>query len=331
MLVGEFDPIKSGQMDTSASPQMAKVLFVAFVLLTSVVLLNLLIAIMGDSYEKVFERKIQTWMKQKATIVLDAELLNINEHGIVLSLGRNRKLLSKAMDSEMAHQFYASSKCRFRILTVVSFFMFGVLIVLPWVIVHILRPETETEAYVTTVQPWAIHLSWVYALLVVPFKKIPLFKYVSALKISLFKKCKALCNKDQEAELWVVYRILARIHRVHFLLFWLTLVVFTHEIVALVFGLVAELYRTPSLFGALWKVPGDGDLDDGDDLVKSMYTHVKEAVCTRMSKRQDEEAEPENTVSKDEQRHAQEAVDAENGSSCLVCSFVKMWQLGSHF
>mmetsp|Transcript_38088 Transcript_38088/g.120281 ORF Transcript_38088/g.120281 Transcript_38088/m.120281 type:complete len:266 (-) Transcript_38088:27-824(-) len=72
MMLGDFDIEK---FDGTRSPLLAKLLFVSFTLLQSILLLNLLIALMGDSYEKVQEKAISYTLLERASIICEIELM----------------------------------------------------------------------------------------------------------------------------------------------------------------------------------------------------------------------------------------------------------------
>lgn len=75
-LLGAFE---LEQFDDTRYPQVAFGLFVAYELVMTIVLLNLLIAIMGDSYDRIKERESTTFLIAKAAIIEDMECINVKK------------------------------------------------------------------------------------------------------------------------------------------------------------------------------------------------------------------------------------------------------------
>lgn len=72
MMLGEFD---TDQFFDSRQPVVCLLLFVAYMMAMMVILLNLLIAIMGDTYDKVTHTKEMQFLKTKARVIDDIETL----------------------------------------------------------------------------------------------------------------------------------------------------------------------------------------------------------------------------------------------------------------
>ena len=72
LMLGEFTP---DIFDNSASPSLGVFLLVCYMLITPIILLNALIAIMGDSYDRVQANANAEWRCEQAKIVLELEQL----------------------------------------------------------------------------------------------------------------------------------------------------------------------------------------------------------------------------------------------------------------
>lgn len=72
LMLGEFTP---DIFDNSASPSLGVFLLVCYMLITPIILLNALIAIMGDSYDRVQTNANAEWRCEQAKIVLELEQL----------------------------------------------------------------------------------------------------------------------------------------------------------------------------------------------------------------------------------------------------------------
>lgn len=75
-LLGAFD---LDQFDDTRYPSVAYGLFIVFEIVMTVVLLNLLIAIMGDSYDRIKERESTTFLIAKAAVIEDMECINVKK------------------------------------------------------------------------------------------------------------------------------------------------------------------------------------------------------------------------------------------------------------
>ncbi|UYV79570.1 Nan [Cordylochernes scorpioides] len=71
MSLSEFGDIY-GEFDKTDHPNMAKVLFIMYMALVAILLINMLIAMMGKTYQDIAERRNE-WMRQWARIVLVME------------------------------------------------------------------------------------------------------------------------------------------------------------------------------------------------------------------------------------------------------------------
>lgn len=72
MLLGSYDV---SLLQSSSSPALAWTLFVCFSFLMTIVLLNLLISILGDSFDRVQERADVEWRRERALLLVEMEHL----------------------------------------------------------------------------------------------------------------------------------------------------------------------------------------------------------------------------------------------------------------
>ena len=70
MMMGSFDAVL---LDDSYYPTLAYAVYFEYIVLVNIVLLNLLIALMGGSYEKVAEKATRETMKQRAELIVGYE------------------------------------------------------------------------------------------------------------------------------------------------------------------------------------------------------------------------------------------------------------------
>ena len=66
-MLGQIDPDFSG----TASPELGVILLICFVMFMAILMLNLLIALMGESFSKVSDEKIPRWRLEQASIILE--------------------------------------------------------------------------------------------------------------------------------------------------------------------------------------------------------------------------------------------------------------------
>jgi len=84
MIIGDFD-ISSFLSPTEASQGIGIVFFIAFTLLVSIILLNLLIAIMSNSYDNIQENAKAEWLAELAEILIEID------HFFLLPSEKNNK------------------------------------------------------------------------------------------------------------------------------------------------------------------------------------------------------------------------------------------------
>ncbi len=72
MMLGD---IAGGILQASPHPWMVWALFFGFTLTVSIVLLNLLIALLGDSVDRVQERQLPSWRYERAQVIVEIENL----------------------------------------------------------------------------------------------------------------------------------------------------------------------------------------------------------------------------------------------------------------
>lgn len=96
-----------GAMDNTSHEVVGKILFVLFMVIVSVLLVNMLIAMMGNTYQKIAETRNE-WQRQWARIVLVVErgvapaerLRNLNQYSQPMSDGRRALVLRLNMTED---------------------------------------------------------------------------------------------------------------------------------------------------------------------------------------------------------------------------------------
>lgn len=81
-MLGGFDQDFSG----TSSPELGVVLLVLFLLFMTILMLNLLIALMGESFSEVSSNKIANWRLEQASIILEQTFLRDRSSLVVPSL-----------------------------------------------------------------------------------------------------------------------------------------------------------------------------------------------------------------------------------------------------
>lgn len=68
MMLGSFDPF---EFEASLSPATTLILFVGFMIIINIVMMNLLIAIMGDTFDQIQENAMAEYLFCRASIILE--------------------------------------------------------------------------------------------------------------------------------------------------------------------------------------------------------------------------------------------------------------------